>query len=150
MEFKTKKDSETGKKLAIVDDKLKEAKKASWDLIKKVGAEKGRQSVFALNGGISEFIFPEGYQVPDYYNKSEHGGHFPDRISEKGKEVGKLIDALPMVSPDELNKIFSIADYFFNRVSFRRTNKEYYLFSIGDNEEFILPEDCEKNNYQRV
>jgi len=145
MYFKTKKDSETGKKFQEIVEKKENAFIAQLEFAEKHGFKSWRQAYWAVFGGISsccDFI-----KEPDgkIWGKSEAKNEFfPKKNTKEGKKIYEEIEKLPQVSIREINNCVGFKEKMSKTIGFAWTNDEYYGFVVGDNWDFIVPEDCEE------
>jgi len=143
MKFKTLRTSETGKKFANVDAKMKECFEAAKALIDELGAKQWRGAYWVAAGGISSLFFPKGFEIPSYYKKQDDG-YSPKRSLKKGKEIHAKIKALPTVSIKELNACIGFDEKMFKTIGFNTANPAYYLFSVEEEWNCTIPDDCEE------
>ena len=148
MKFKTKRTSETGKKFAIIEDRLQQSLKASQKLAKELGAKDFREAYWVAGGGISSLVFPHDFTPPPYYKKVNHSSELnewmPKLNIKAGKEIMERINALPRVGIGELNKCIGFQEDMFKTIGFNMMNEEYFLFSAEEEWLDKLPADCEE------
>lgn len=140
MYFKTTKDSETGQKFTLFQDKWNRSKKQVHELLDELNAESARMSSWYLSGGIKSFQFKYDVEVPQYLKKGKNG-HTPRMSTPEGKELSKKIDSIEDVTRMDLNDCIGYND-IFSTIGFNGDNPEYFLFSIGDNWKVEIPSDC--------
>jgi hypothetical protein len=147
MYFKTKKNSETGKKFAEVYKRGMEAVDASNALIKELqkqypltGRYRKRGSFFAW-GGFSALEFSK---EPDskVWKEILEGEYMPKRNNKEGKRIAKLIDDLPAVQNGELNLCIGFRS-FTKHIGFN-AGKEYFGFEVEKDWGVKIPSDCEE------
>lgn len=143
MKFKTLKTSETGKKFAEIVKLRTETQEAAREIAKEMGFNRWYGSRFAVWGGISKIIFDTDPDISIW--KKEGDAFSPRRNIKEGKKIAQRLDALPVVTVDQLNQCVGYDGAPFNTIGFcSLTNPVYYGFSLADDWKFEKPEDCEE------
>jgi hypothetical protein len=140
MYFKTTKDSETGQKFTLFQDKWNRSKKQVHELLDELNAESARMSSWYLSGGIKSFQFKYDVEVPQYLKKGKNG-HTPRMSTPEGKKLSEKIDSVESVTRMDLNDCIGYDD-IFSTIGFNGDNTEYFLFTVGDDWKVKIPKDC--------
>jgi len=138
MKFKTRRDSETGKKFLKVHTKMLAAEAAAKKLMDELGAVQGWLKPWAVSGGLHALYFPKENKLPK-------GAYRPSGKSKRGKAMQVVFDALPKVNRHELNMCIGWkggAPFAVISVNFQ--NPEYVLYTGFDKEDFPTPPDCQE------
>lgn len=148
MYFKTKKDSETGKKFAKIVEKLTTiVMPAVRDFAVKHNIKQIRQAHWVAYGGISAAVFKENADKSGWkLRKGESNEYFPSQKTAKGKEIYKELTALPVIEIEDLNSCVNFLDQApFITIGFAYGNEDYFGFEASEKwKEFTPPEDCEE------
>lgn len=147
MKFITPRTSETGKKLALVEQKVKDAHKACIALAEEIGFEQWRQEYLVVAGGISAVQFPKGTNVDTTIWKNENKSKTewsPRLTSKEGKALQARFNALPVVRANELNDCIDWDAPFMKNIGVAFGNTEYFGITVREEWEVKMPTDCEE------
>lgn len=135
--LKVRKDSETGKKFQALLDKADVAHEEVKAMCDKYGAREYRGSRFALWGGLSSLVFPNGnpdIRVWKKYRtgKYDSGREFCPRMDRKeGRAVQEEWDAMTMVRRNDLNALVGFHDPFMQAcIGFDFNHPEYFGVTV--------------------
>ena len=150
MYYITKKDSETGKKFALIVEKIKKANSAALEIVKELGADAHRpsNSPWISHGGISSFVFyhePENKSIWKIIGKNEY---FISKKTKEGTALLRRIKILPIVEIDELNKCIgmeTMSDSHWRSIGFHADDDEkikFFGFKLKEEWKINVPADC--------
>lgn len=144
MYFKTPKDSETGKKFAIVDAKMDIAKREASAFASQFNCTQYYGQLWEAYGGIAGLVFPQGQEIPPVFKKVQgtDNGYTPRLSTKAGKEIKEEMDELTTVSKFELNSCIGYQEHFKATIGFFRSHAEFYLFEYGSDWGITAPTDC--------
>ena len=144
MYFKTKKNSNTGKKFQVINDKLNMCFNAQIEFINSINAKQFRPGIWLAAGGISSIIFDENYNVPKHFKllKDTFNEYMPKLNCKDGKIIQEKIDKLPTVSIRELNNCIGFKEDMFKTIGFNMSNDEYFIFTTREEWNITIPNDC--------
>lgn len=156
MYYITKKDSETGKKLQEVINKIKEANSAAKEAAKGLGAnEEIIRDGWFLAGGIKGVVLPNGTNNPALRLDTKsinRDVYVPNLKRKEGKELKVRLSKLPVVDKSELNEVVGF-DNPFSNIGYNYGNDDYFAFSILEDWNINMPDDCEEittNRYKEM
>lgn len=146
MYYKILKSSPTGQQLAAICERMTEANDRALKLVESFGAETFRPGHWTIGGGISSIIFPEGKpeksELKHWKTGAQKGEYLPSERTQKGKQMGQLIEALPRVFRNELNQIvgyshkWNVVGILWNK------GRDYFLISFMEHWEYSVTPDC--------
>lgn len=144
--YKTRKDSETGKKFTEIDERRDICHKALKAFLNKYGFQKYRPSRISHVGGISSCVNPLNPLDPKLWKNSGYGSNewMPKLNTKEGKAIMKEINGLPIVDIDELNAVVGYDGNGFksSHIGCSYKNKTYYGFILSDEWKVTPPSDC--------
>lgn len=142
MKFKVSRNSETGKKLAPIEERAIEAFEAQRKIAIELGFQGWQRGAFVAFGGIGSLIPKKGEKPDSKLWKKQWDGYYPKANSKEGKRLIKLLEELPTVEISELNMAVGFNEQYFKTIGISFIHKEFYVFSVGDDWEFEPPSDC--------
>lgn len=111
MKYIIRKGTPLFKALGAVNEKMKKADRAAMALARKWMGVAYAKNRFELAGGIDAIMIPEGIQVQGFRRVEGSGGYWYALRRTKGNKVAqKLINDLPTVNYDELNKLLKFPE----------------------------------------
>jgi|ERR1700761_5260340 len=140
MKFKILKGTLLFKKFVDLQTEIERVNKEALALMKEVGAKQIRGSAWAVDGGISSFVFEKGTPKPEGWKNSftnEQWEYMPAKGRKASKEIYDKVQALPIV-PYEVFKDLIEYDWYdhdTNRISFCpgiNWFDEYVLVAIAE------------------
>jgi len=146
MKYITLKTSETGKKFMACYEKMIEASIQAKELAISLGAKEWRPlpSMIAI-GGISSLIFDN---VPDrkiwknVYGTSNEW--MPKLNTKEGRLIHSLIESLPNVPRREIGRCIGFDSCPYKGVGFEIGEGAYIGFSVMEEWNVQVPDDCEE------
>lgn len=151
MLFKTHRNGHTGKALQQIEKEIAICEQAQIKLSKEIGFYSWRQAKNVAYGGISCVYFAKPIDPTKW--KIRYDGFYPKRSNRAGKSLEKKFAVLPCLTIESLNKSVGFKGSIFKRVRLSFSNKEYYLFYIGDDWSYDPPKDCleiTKKEFERL
>ena len=145
MKFKTKRDSETGKRFEALNIKSQDYHRQASEVARKYGATKWTLPFLSCYGGIASIIVEDESVIDQkHWKKSRNieNAWLPRLSTRVGKRISKEFEALPFVDFQELNKCVGFEGDFFTRIGFSFKNPDWFLFSVKESWNFTPPEDC--------
>lgn len=140
MNFKTKKDSETGKKFNAILERVEICQQATKELSEKLGFKEWYGGYHAAYGGISSVVFDK-QPDKDIWKKVDKG--YMPRV--KHKDLCAMFHELPQVSDKELNAAVNFSS-FFSRIGFSPNKGNWHLFIVPvdtlGSSNYEAPKDC--------
>lgn len=106
MFYKVDKNTEIGKQLVKLQEEMKVCHNAAIELTEKFGGTGYAGKMFCVAGGIRAIAAPS---KPKGWKKTGREGTYI--VGERAKEDKKLIEALPVVTNDQLNTIISYTEF---------------------------------------
>lgn len=142
--FKTKKASETGKKIQSLIDRAKKAEQEINEFVDELKSDRKYLTIerFILGTGIVGLrfdtppdmkIWKEFKEFPNYYS--------PRRSSKEGKILSEKMDSFDRVGRDEISEAIGLND-FFKMPGLRIGNSDHHGIAIDKNWNHVMPEDC--------
>jgi hypothetical protein len=146
MYFKIPKSSPTGQKLTALLDRMRAANDQAQKLIESFGAVQFRPGYWAIGGGVSSIIFPEGKpeksERKHWKKGAQNGEYLPAERTPQGKEMTAQIEALPRVLRGDLNSILGYK-HLWNVVGIQWNHGgNYFLVNYRENWEYDAPADA--------
>lgn len=144
MYYITKKDTETGKKFQVLQQKLKDIRKKQKEVADKFNLSCWVEKHFQVAGQIWLVSFKEGEEI-DLKNWKNHSEKFylPKLNTKKGKEIQAEFDNIPIVSWKDLNACIGLKESSFH-IGFEFNNDTYFGFTTKEKWEVEVPADCEE------
>lgn len=142
--YKTSRESETGKKLSVIEGKRDEAIGALKALIKKYPFIKEiQQGYWVVWGGISAIRLKDDYKVDKkLWKKADGIGYLP----RKGNPILSETENLPCVHISELNLCIGFEENMCKTIGTFFCNKTIGV-TIGSDWGIIMPTDCREVTY---
>lgn len=140
MYYKTRVDSETGKKFTELQNKKDLLHNQNKQLAEKYGFS--QWTVWSFGRDIATVLFDE---EPDgkLWHKNKDGSYRPSKKVKAGKEIDKEFKSVSRLEMEDHNYPVGLKDPF-KRIGFNLTRKDFYGFEVGDDWEFEPPTDCEE------
>lgn len=150
MYFKTKKDSETGKKIRSLFKKAAKADREVWKLVKELGGKTWTKSTFYHGGGFVGIIFPEEFEFDTkIWSKpmNSFGARYPKRNIKAGKNLNERFNQINSIPISDYGKVLGIPDPFYTP-SINVDNVDFYLIMVSEKYAKSIPEDCIEITYR--
>ena len=145
MKFIVKKDSEIGKKLQVVVEKMNECFNAQVALSEEIGFDEWRGLNWVLSGGISSVLFKQQPDMGIWKNvNGSKTEYMPKKSTKQGKEIAAKFEALPTIPRNAINKIIGFQDSPFRSVGFNSHNEEFFAILLKDEWDFTPPPEFEE------
>ncbi len=143
--YKTKKTSETGKKVRALRKKVIEINNQNTELEKKYNANSSYHDGDYLTGCIG-FVFSENPD-PKIWKKLKgvKDGFTPKISTAEGKRIKKEMKAITAIERAKLDECVGFNDVF-NRMGFC-VGKDCYGFILSSKWKHKMPDDCEEITY---
>lgn len=150
MYYKTKSDSETGRKFAEFIEKVKQVDATIQDFLDEIGATTySYDSNKYVTGGI--LALDNVTNIEGWRRSRTHGNYFiPDLKKKTGKAIRDKIASIPEITRRELNLIVDYKSIFGNIGFSYRKEPEFYFFAVPESafdKNYVPPADCIEITY---
>jgi len=145
MYFKTKRDSDTGKKFEELLDKMKVVRDSQVAFGEKYGFTKSRESRSHLRGRFSACLLVGTVDTKAWKTVNNSKEEWMPRMNTKaGQAIQAEIDALPIIERQELNDCVAYNNGPWNHIGFNLATEGWFGFECLGYEGYKPPTDCEE------
>lgn len=153
--YKTKIDSDTGKKVQELIDKGKKIEKEIESYISELGGGekyimKGR-ALFST--GVCALSFSQEPDKKIWKKFPKFEGYYSPRLSSSiGKEISTKLDSFEVIEREDLNKVIGY-NSFLSNCGFGRGDESFFGFETDSDWKHEMPKDCEEitfTEYQKL
>lgn len=153
MYFITSKNSETGAKLAAIEQRMNEAIEAQKAMAKKYGIKEWRRGHWGVAGRFSSVIFSETPDLKVWKRVNGDKEFLPKLNNKEGKAIDTEFSRMPWVPYWQLNECVGIDNNQWGNIGVIFGHAELFGFSVPEEWEFESPGDCEEittTEYKRI
>ena len=145
--YQTPRDSETGKKISEIEERLKKGRDEFLKLKRKYGFVGAVHCWSVVIGEIKSILFKDGY-CPDkriwkrVKSESHNNLWWPKSRSIEGREIIEKLNSIQTISKLEVNMSIGYNEPLFQMAAISFGNKN--LFGIKKNFKHRMPYDCKE------